>query len=79
MSTQRTTKKNAQIAERRPEIGYQPVDDALRGLLSQVLYCLPINGGVELREESIEFCYQRLHTNSRVTAVDLIVSINPHQ
>jgi len=64
MSTQRTTKKNAQIAERRPEIGYQPVDDALPWLLSQVLYCLPINGGVELREENIKFCDRRGLTES---------------
>jgi hypothetical protein len=78
MSTQRTTKKERQNARTPSHLGYQPADDALPWLLSQVLYCLPINGGVELREESIEFCYQRLHTISRVTAVDLIVSINPH-
>jgi hypothetical protein len=54
MSTKRTTKKNAKNQNAVP--GWLPlVDDDLNWLLPQVLYYLPINGGVELREENMKF------------------------
>ena len=52
--SKRTTKQNAQKQNAVP--GWLPiVDDALHGVLQSVLYYLPTNGGVELREENIKF------------------------